>query len=170
MRRITSILAVAVWLVLAGDALAGCWATVGISPLPTDVAAGERWNVDVRVLQHGRTPLADATPKVVIANAKTGETRSFAASGRGDPGMYQAAVVFPAAGDWSVAVGDGFPVPECAQTHTFGTFVIGPSATPPGHGGSSLWPVVGGALGALAAAVLVVVTRRRRSPRTAAGT
>jgi hypothetical protein len=48
---------------LAGAAQAGCWATVGISPLADDgYAVGKPWVVTVRVLQHGMTPMRDARP------------------------------------------------------------------------------------------------------------
>ena len=48
---------------------AGCWATVGLSSLPKPgLQAGEPWVVTIRVLQHGRTPLAGAKPEVRIRN------------------------------------------------------------------------------------------------------
>jgi YtkA-like protein len=128
----------AVWLAAAGIALvgagtasAGCMATVGLSPQP-DVAAGETWTASIQVLQHGQTPMADATPSVIIANAATGEERTFPAT-LSDPqdGVYVASVVFPTAGSWSVAVNDGFPVAECAQTHTFGAHTIAAAGPPP---------------------------------------
>ena len=131
----------AVWLAVAGIALvsagtasAGCMATVGLSPQP-DVAAGETWTANVQVLQHGQTPMADATPSVIITNAATGEERTFPATlTDAENGMYLASVVFPTAGSWSVAVNDGFPVAECAQTHTFETqsiAAVGPPSEPP---------------------------------------
>jgi hypothetical protein len=176
MRRTVIILAAAVALVLAGQASAGCWATAGISPLPTGVTVGETWNVDVRVLQHGRTPLAGATPTVVIAGGANGTERSFQASPTAEPGHYRAAVTFPARGDWSVAVHDGFPEAQCAQTHTFGTHVIAAATAPSGPappdaapvpGGPSPWPIVGGVLGALALLAVALAVRHSR-PRTAA--
>jgi hypothetical protein len=171
-------------LALAGDAWAGCWATAGVSPLPTGVAPGETWAVDVRILQHARTPLADATPKVLITNGETGETRSFRASmaSAGD-GLYRAHVVFPTAGAWSVAVYDGFPWAECARTHTFGTFSIGAGSTlePPAEpvaravppddvtSSTSLWVALGAGLGASLASVSVIAIRRGRRTRTPVG-
>jgi YtkA-like len=131
----------AVWLTVAGIALvsagtasAGCMATVGLSPQP-DVAAGETWTANVQVLQHGQTPMADATPSVIITKAATGEERTFPATlTDAENGIYLASVVFPTAGSWSVAVNDGFPVAECAQTHTFETqsiAAVGPPSEPP---------------------------------------
>jgi hypothetical protein len=132
MRRAIWLLATAVALVAAAPAAAGCFATVGLAPLPNGVGAGEIWAAELQVLQHGRTPMADARPVVLIEHAATGAQRSFPAA-LVDPagGRYRAEVVFPAAGSWSVAVDDGFPVPECAQTSTFGTFSIAAAAPPP---------------------------------------
>jgi hypothetical protein len=130
-RTVLVLVAIGVALAVAGPALAGCWATVGLSPLP-NVASGETWTANVRVLQHGRTPMADAKPAVVIESAASGESRTFPATlvNRAE-GTYRAAVVFPAAGTWSVAVTDGFPVPECAQTHTFGSYSVAAPGSPP---------------------------------------
>jgi hypothetical protein len=117
-------------LALAGTAQAGCWATVGLAATPVGVGAGEAWTAELTVLQHGRTPLPDATPAVVISNA-AGEMKTFPAKSTSPAdGRYEATVVFPSAGSWSVAVEDGFPVPECAQLHTFGTHAIA-AGTPP---------------------------------------
>ena len=43
--------------VLPAPAAAGEWATVGLSSTPEHVKPGATWNVDVEILQHGRTPL-----------------------------------------------------------------------------------------------------------------
>jgi hypothetical protein len=188
--------AVVTTLAFAGAAHAGCWATAGISPLPTAVEAGQVWRVDVTVLQHGRTPMPDAKPAVVITSATSGESRTIAARPTSSVGIYRADVAFPSGGSWDVAVKDGFPVPECAATHTFGSFTIGgegstpaapgpepaaaalPAEPPPaaavpvstGDGGSSaLWPILGGVGGALALAVLAAVAMRAREPRAIRG-
>jgi hypothetical protein len=134
MRWAVWLAAIGIALATAGAASAGCMATVGLSPQP-GVAAGETWTADIRVLQHGQTPMADATPSVLIANTVSGEERAYpAALVDAAEGRYRADVVFPAAGSWSVAVNDGFPVAECARTHTFGTHTIaaaGPPTDPP---------------------------------------
>jgi YtkA-like protein len=165
----------AVWLAAAGIALvgagtasAGCMATVGLSPQP-DVAAGETWTANIQVLQHGQTPMADATPSVIIANAATGEERTFPAT-LSDPedGVYVASVVFPTAGSWSVAVNDGFPVAECAQTHTFGAHTIAAPASGAvandEAGGSVALPLgLGLGLGLVAAVAATLAARARRN-------
>jgi hypothetical protein len=174
MRRLIALVTVAAALTGAGTASAGCWATAGVTPLPNGVDAGETWRPDIVVRQHGRTPMADATPAVLVTNTKTGEELRFPAT-LSDPaeGRYSADVVFPAGGDWAVSVADGFPVAECATTHTFGTFAIAGPPTPPappGDPGSS-FPVVplaaGLGAGALALAAAVLGLRARRGRTTA---
>lgn len=132
MRSIKVLLATTILvLALAGAAHAGCMATVGLSSVPTGVAPGETWGVDLNVLQHGQEPLSGATPTVILTEQASGQEKSFDAVPTGTRGRYHADVVFPSAGTWSVAVNDGFPVEECAQTHTFGSFGIGAAAQPP---------------------------------------
>ena len=115
----------AVALGLAGTAQAGCWATVGLSSLPKPgLQAGEPWVVTIKVMQHGRTPLANAKPEVRIRN-KAGKLFVFKARPTGPTGSYRARVVFPAAGRYSLAVYDGF-VPHCASVHTFRSVLIVP--------------------------------------------
>ena len=66
------------------SALAGGWATAGLSP-PEGVGAGDTWNAQVNILQHGETPLSGVSPTVTIRNASTGEAKTFdgEADGRG---------------------------------------------------------------------------------------
>jgi hypothetical protein len=178
-------------LAAAGTASAGCMATVGLSPLPAGSEAGEPWVVDLVVRQHGLTPLADASPSVVVEDEATGRQLAFAATlVDAAEGRYRASVVFPTAGSWSVAAYDGFPVAECARTHTFGSYEIGTpgpqspagggGATPSvvsaggpagavGNGGSSfpLWPVVAGIAGALALLAGALAAGRLRARRLA---
>ena len=100
MRR--SLLPFPLALVLALDAAAsahaGGFATVGLSSTPDGVAPGKPWNVEITVLQHGRTPLDGLTPRVQIRSGD--KTREFAAKPAGKKGVYRAAVVFPQAGRW----------------------------------------------------------------------
>jgi len=109
---------------LPGAAQAGCMATVGLSPMLTSGhPAGKPWVVTIRVLQHGRTPMADAKPEIRIRNA-AGRLFRFKATPLARVGSYQARVVFPKPGRYSLGVYDGFPVEECAQVHTFKPVLI----------------------------------------------
>ena len=111
-------------LALAGAAQAGCMATVGLSSLPkASLKAGQPWVVTIRVLQHGRTPMPNATPEVRIRNA-AGKLYRFKASKTKVVGSYRARVVFPKAGRYSLGVHDGFPYADCARVHTFRAVVI----------------------------------------------
>ncbi len=114
---------------IAPAAQTGCWATVGLSSLPkAGHQAGQPWLVTVRVLQHGRTPLADAKPEMRIR--KAGKVTTFRSRSTPAVGSYRFRVVFPSAGRWSFTVYDGF-VPNCAQVHTFKAITIAPAQVEP---------------------------------------
>jgi hypothetical protein len=111
-------------LALSAAAQAGCMATVGLSSMPkANLAAGQPWNVTIRVLQHGRTPMPDAKPEVRIRNS-SGKLFVFKARKTERIGSYRARVVFPRAGRYRIGVYDGFPVADCAQVHTFKSVLI----------------------------------------------
>ena len=124
-RKLFTLVASAVaGLALAGAAQAGCMATVGLSSLPKQGhPAGKPWIVTIRILQHGVRPMPDARPVVRIRNS-AGRLFTFKAARTNTVGSYRARVVFPKAGRYSLAVYDGFPVAECARTHTFKPVVI----------------------------------------------
>lgn len=154
MKRLLLVLTVAAF--AAPAAGAGGWATVGLSSLPTDTAAGENWPVELTVLQHGRTPLDGIAPVLTITNDK-GESAAFTGTPTGEPGVYRADVVFPGEGTWTYTVWDDF-----SQTHTFKPVEIGAA------GGS--FPLFGLALGLglalmLAAAMILILRRRRLDPQ-----
>jgi hypothetical protein len=164
-------------LVAAAPAAAGCWATVGLAKPPTGTAAGDVWKAELTIMQHGRTPLANAEPTVTIVNGTSGERRTFAAGATDRVGRYEAEVVFPSAGHWRYEVNDGFttmdgqPVP-CDRTHTFAGATIDPPSGAAGgaSGGGSppLLPIAGGLGGLLAAALLFAYLRRRQGARAPA--
>ena len=111
-------------LAVSASAQAGCMATVGLSSLPkADLAAGQPWNVTIRVLQHGRTPMSDARPEIRIRNT-AGKLFVFKARKTQTVGSYKARVVFPKAGRYRIGVYDGFPVADCARVHTFKSVLI----------------------------------------------
>jgi hypothetical protein len=101
-------------LAAAPAAQAGCWATVKLSSMPD---GGRVWNVEITPLQHGRTRLPGAKPRIEIRNG-TGAWRSFAARPTAKRGVFRARVVFPDAGSWRFRVWDGFE-PHCARYHSY---------------------------------------------------
>jgi len=162
-RRLLIALGVLAALVLAPAAFAGGWATVGLSSTPTGVQPGDPWDVDITVLQHGRTPLADVKPEVTIRNGDA--TKTFAARPTDKVGVYRASVTFPTAGKWTYEVNDGFVM---QQAHTFPAVRIGAPASAPAattttdDGGVDVtWLVLGG-LAFLLAAVLLLARRHQR--------
>jgi YtkA-like len=107
-------------LIAAPSAHAGGWATVGLSSTPACTPPGQPWDVDITILQHGRTPLEGVSPTVHISSGDT--ARTFVAEPTDKPGVYHARVVFPSAGSWRYEVHDGF-VSDFA--HTFPAVQIG---------------------------------------------
>jgi hypothetical protein len=97
----------------APTASSGCWATVKLSSLPTRLV----WNVKVTPLQHGRTLIPDARPRIEIRRG-TQKWQVFRARPTVKLGVYRARVVFPAAGTWRFRVWDGFE-PDCARFHSY---------------------------------------------------
>jgi hypothetical protein len=163
--------ALAAALIAPATALAGGWATVGLSSLPDGTRPGEEWVVDLTLLQHGVTPLEEVEPRILIRGDSAGAEETFAAEATERAGVYRAWVVFPPAGEWSYSVDDDF-----SQVHQLGTVSIG--------GGSSTQAVAGtasgdgvtpaGALGiavgaGLLAALLTTLLRRRGHPKPAEG-
>jgi hypothetical protein len=160
-------LALLLVLLAAIPAAAGGWATVGLDSTPAGVVPGKAWDVNITVLQHGRTPLADVTPIVTIQSGTV--TREFAATPTKRAGVYAAAVVFPSAGRWTYQVDDGF----MGQVHTYPPITIaGPPAAAAaaaakrdGGGIASGW--LWGAGGALLLALAIVALDRRRRAQPA---
>lgn len=105
-------------LAVAPAAQAGCWATVKLSSMPE----GRTWNVLVTPLQHGRTSLPNARPRIEIRNG-TGPWTVFRAAKTAKTGVFKARVVFPSAGTWRFRVWDGFE-PHCARFHSYAPFTI----------------------------------------------
>ena len=154
-----------VLLAFPATAQAGGWATVGLSSTPTGTTPGKPWKVDLEILQHGRTPLENVKPAVIVRDASGKETR-FDATATKKPGVYSVAVTFPEAGEYTYVVDDGFvgPVHEFAPV-TIGEAPAVPAAaiqTPADDGGFP-WLALGlGLVGAMAlAAAAFTLTRRR---------
>jgi hypothetical protein len=156
MRRLLLTLAL-VALAAPATAFAGGWATAGLSPPDGGVGAGDTWNADVKILQHGMTPLAGVIPTVTIRNVATGKETAFTAKPTDQVGVYRAKVVFPTAGKYSYKVYDGFTQYGGAQTHSFGTFSVGAG----GGGGLPFFAIVGISALALASIALLYLLARR---------
>jgi hypothetical protein len=177
-RRLLLLLIPLALLIAAPPAFGGGWATVGLSSTPAGTPPGEPWNVDLTLLQHGRTPLQGVTPTIHIRSGDA--TRQFTAEPTAKPGVYHARVVFPNAGRWTYEVDDGF---VSDFRHTFPAVEIGEGGSPaapvaappapapaPDDGGIAVgWLWGAGAALMLALAVLVLDLRRRTAqvqPRT----
>jgi len=161
MRQVITLSALVAALAVVGTANAGGYATVGLSSLPTGVAAGEPWDPDITIRQHGVTPLEGLTPTLTIRNEATGASRNFSASATGEPGVYRAHVVFPERGSWNIAVATSW--------WGEGGLTLGPVAIeddPTGGAEPSSFPtrplLVGAALVVVLAAVTLGARRRWR--------
>ena len=161
MRHLIALPVLAAALVATGTASAGGFATVGVSPLPTGVSAGEPWDPEITILQHGRTPLDGLVPVVTIHDGN-GVSRDFTAAATGEPGVYLAHVVFPESGSWNIAVDTGW--------WGEGGLTMGPVTIEGGPSGAEApdsFPVVPVALAAVLVALLAAATlaaRRRWGP------
>jgi hypothetical protein len=162
MRNRIVLVAVVTALAASASATAGGWATVGLDPLPTGVGPGDTWTTEMTVLQHGRaeTPLVGLSPTITITE-ESGESRTFVATETAEPGVYEAQVVFPEAGQWSI-VADS----------TFGDskLTYGPVAIEPDSGGAPgslpALPTLGiiGAIALAAVAAFGILRMRRLNP------
>ena len=151
------LLAVVAALLVAAPASAGGWATAGLGPPDDGLGAGDTWNAEVTILQHGVTPLVGVSPVVKIS--KGGKTHEFAAAPTGEDGVYLAKVEFPSEGSWTYQVDDGF-----GRTHSFAPVQIGAGS---GDGGFAIpdwtWALVAAAGGL----ILLLLVARRSRPATA---
>src|SRR5688572_27411711 len=82
-------------------AFAGGWATLTLDEYPTDVVAGESFQIGFTILQHGVTPVTGITP--IISGTLTGakESISVMAAEEGENGHYVASLNFPKGGEES---------------------------------------------------------------------
>jgi hypothetical protein len=166
MRTSIALGALVLALVAAGALHAGGFATVGVAPLPEGIEPGGTWSPEITILQHGRTPIGGLSPTVTIREADAGLERSFVAKETAETGTYEAAVVFPEAGQWSVRVETGW--------WGEGDLTLGPVAivnAPAGSPGTGDAPVVPLTVGALVLLLLAggaaLGVRRRWRPTPA---
>jgi hypothetical protein len=138
--------------VLARPASAGGWATVELSSTPDGVRAGEEWVVDLKILQHGRTPLENVDPSVTVFQRDSGRSDRFVARATEQPGVYRAAVSFPAAGEWEYRVDDGF-----GAVQTYPVVTIAEPAAPSVQAAQDPSPAADDGIGTVAMAGAVVL-------------
>jgi hypothetical protein len=112
-------------------------------------------------MQHGRTPLDGLHPTVTIEDESTGTTRSFPATPAGERGVYEAEVVFPAAGDWRLVIDSSFGDSRL----TYGPFTITAPVTDAGSRRPFMVALAAiGSLTLVAAAAFGVRRHRRLEP------
>lgn len=142
------------------SAAAGGWAVSTLDEMPAAVA-GEAVEVGFTIRQHGVTPVAIDDVGIEV-RSPDGLTSSFEAAAGGPVGHYVATVVFPAAGEYSWAVRQGF-----FGDHELGAIDVGERSTvPTERRWSHTWQYglpVGAALLAAVAAFDAMVARRRRA-------
>ncbi len=100
--KITGIaLSILLALTFTVPAFAGGWATVTLDEYPTNVVAGESFQIGFTILQHGVTPVIGITPTISGSLTGAKESISVMAVEEGEPGHYVASLNFPKAGEWS---------------------------------------------------------------------
>jgi YtkA-like len=178
--RLVLLTAIAAALAVPTAATAGGWATVGFEPPPDDLAAGQPWQVDVTVLQHGRTPLEGVRPRFILTPEGGGEAKYFPARRTDEPGVYRATVVFESPGTWRYVVDDGFTAQHRFPPVTIGkgsaaepVAVASTAAVAPASGGDDgpdyLLALVAAAVAALVAGLAAAVVQRRGGGASHAG-
>jgi hypothetical protein len=163
-RRALLILPFLLLLAAPAAALAGGFATTGLSSTPEGLRAGEPWKVELTILQHGRTPVTGLSPRIVTRDVD-GIERNFAARPTGREGVYAATVTFSRPGPWNYMVYDGF---NDGMPTTYPPVMIrepgatAPATREPDPVGPWFLPLA--LAGALVVAAGVVLLRRRRHP------
>ncbi len=127
MRYLLALSVLAVALAAPAAAPAGGWATVELAAMPAGIDAGDTWTARFTVLRHGATPTDGAEPSVTIVHPVSSETSTFPAAPAGEPGVYEAAVVFPEAGTWTFEIDNGLAATGYgeSQTTTFDPVTVG---------------------------------------------
>jgi hypothetical protein len=149
---------------------AGGWATVELEAMPVGLDAGDTWTARFTVLRHGVTPTDGAAPSVTIAPAESSETTTFQADPAGEPGVYEAAVIFAEAGTWTFEIDNGLAATGYgeSQTTTFDPVTVGaPGGGGVIGGGGLLSPRPLAVLGLLLALAVITVFGIRRLRRLA---
>jgi plastocyanin len=99
-RRFLVIVALA-FAFVASPVAAGGWAVAEIAALPETIRSGEAITIDIRLLQHGITPVEDGAPSLVATERQT--VTKISVDGekvKDQSGLYRFEVTFPVAGTW----------------------------------------------------------------------
>jgi len=94
--------ALMLWVIVI-PVFAGGWAVITLDRLPNNVVAGEPLNIGFTVLQHGRTPMLDLHPTIILTSNNS-DTFVVNAEAEGEPGHYTATLTFPNEGNWSWSI------------------------------------------------------------------
>ncbi len=145
----------------AGSRVRRLTATVNeATGVPDGVSAGQTFELELVVKQHGRTPLDGLAPSVEITSAD-GDRRTFTAVPAGAPGTYVAELAYPTAGTWQTRLFDGF---TDATPHRLAPLEV--TAAGAGAGGGTELPspqvIAIGILALLFAGAWIALTRRER--------
>jgi cytochrome c2 len=145
-------------LTLPARVQAGGWAVVTLDTLPSQVVAGEPVAIGFFVRQHGHTPVIEDRMAIYARHSGSGERLEIFALPEGEPGHYQAEVVFPTGGTWEWEIEIYFypgrqPMPDLT--------VLGDNpAPPPSRPDLPLLPLILAAV-SLGAGALAILRRGR---------
>lgn len=102
-RSIAPLLALLAMFALTSVAASGGWAQVTATSVPVDPPAGEETTIELKVLQHGVTPVSWPRLTVVATEAASGAVVRAEAQASGPEGSYVAKMTFPTAGQWALS-------------------------------------------------------------------
>ncbi|WP_110515659.1 hypothetical protein [Herpetosiphon llansteffanensis] len=88
---------------------AGGWATTPITKLPDTIVAGQSFQLEFSVLQHGTKPISSMgtdpiKPLLTAEHATSTEFQQVWATQVGDVGNFQATLQLPTAGEWEISI------------------------------------------------------------------
>ncbi len=84
----------------------GGWAVVTLDDVPSYLVAGKSTPISFLVRQHGITLLSNLSPSIELSSGSIKTT--VAAAPSGEAGHYQATIIPPSPGMWTVVVNSGF--------------------------------------------------------------
>jgi len=158
-------LALVAALAIPASALGGGYSTIELSSTPDGLRAGDAWEVEIRVLAHGRTPIENLNPapRVKITETDSGVSHAVAARPAERAGAYRAQVVFPRPGEWTYSIRNAYDGGRTYPAVDIGRRATGrePAADRAG------WALPAALVAGLAAALLA---SRRRPLATSSGT